>query len=212
MNATHFDRRFFESSRGKIVMLLRRNDLTVNDLAEKLILTDNAVRAHLLSLERDGLVRQKGLIKGFRKPHYIYGLSENARELFPRPYGLLFNKLLSSLRSTLSPSVLIDRIREVGSGIGNENKIENDAGLDQKIERALDAIESLGGSATHVSSNGKRVISSESCPFAEAVTEHPEVCKITESMIAEILDVPVTENCDRNGSPKCRFQIEATQS
>lgn len=211
MNATHFDRRFFDSSRGKIVMLLRRNDMTVNDLAEELNLTDNAVRANLLSLERDGLVSQKGMIKGFRKPHYIYGLSENARELFPRPYGLLFNRLLTSLRSILSPTAFIERIREVGSGIGKENKIENNASLDQKIERVLGAIESLGGAATHVTSNGKTIISSESCPFAEAVAEHPEVCKITESMVTEILETKVTETCDRSGSPKCRFQVESAR-
>jgi predicted ArsR family transcriptional regulator len=208
MRSAHFDRRFFESSRGKIVTLLRRNNLTVNDLAESLSLTDNAVRANLLSLERDGLVQQKGMVKGFRKPHYIYGLSDAARELFPRPYGLLFNKLLAALRSTLSPSAMIDRFREVGSGIGKENKIEEDAALDQKIERALAAIESLGGAATHVSSNGKTVVSSESCPFAEAVAEHPEVCKITESMIAEIVGSEVTEHCDRTSAPKCRFQVE----
>jgi len=208
MRSAHFDRRFFESSRGKTVMLLRRNNLTVNELAEKLCLTDNAVRANLLSLERDGLVQQKGMVKGFRKPHYIYGLSESARELFPRPYGLLFNKLLSALRATLSPSALIDRFRAVGSGIGKENKLGADAALDQKIERALSAIESLGGVATHVHSNGKTMISSESCPFAEAVAEHPEVCKITESMIEEIVGSKVTEQCDRSASPKCRFQVE----
>ena len=189
-------------------MLLRRNDMTVNELAEKLGLTDNAVRANLLSLERDGIVEQKGMVKGFRKPHYIYGLSESARELFPRPYGLLFTKLLSALRSALSPSALIDRFREVGSGIGKENKIEGDADLDQKIERALTAIESLGGAATHASANGETVISSESCPFAEAVVEHPEVCKITESMIAEIVGSKVTEHCDRTSTPKCRFKLE----
>jgi predicted ArsR family transcriptional regulator len=146
MSALNLDRKFFESSRGRIVTLLRRNDLTVNDLAEKLDLTDNAVRANLLTLERDGLVVQKGSVKGFRKPHYIYGLSENARELFPRPYGLLFKRLLTSLRTVMSPSMLVERIREVGMGIGNENKLAPDADLDQKIDRALEAIETLGGS------------------------------------------------------------------
>jgi predicted ArsR family transcriptional regulator len=188
---------------------LRRNELTVNDLAEKLGLTDNAVRANLLSLERDGLVRQKGTIKGFRKPHYIYGLSDNARELFPRPYGLLFNRLLTSLRSILSPAVFVERIREVGKSIGRQNKTGSDIGTEQKLDRAMVAIEALGGSATIVSKNGNTEIRSESCPFAEAVAEHPEVCKVTESMLVEILDANVTETCDRGGSPKCRFQISS---
>jgi len=190
-----------------MIMLLRRNDLTVNGLAAELGLTDNAVRAHLLSLERDGLVTQKGMVKGIRKPHYIYGLSDYARELFPRPYGLLFNRLLSSLRSVLSPSVFIERIRDIGFGIGKENKDSVDTNMNQRVDRAIAAIESLGGSATAASENGQITISSNSCPFSEAVREHPEVCKITESMLSEILETDVVESCDRSLSPKCCFQV-----
>jgi len=207
MAQINFDRRFLESTRGRMVMLLRRNDLTVNGLAAELGLTDNAVRAHLLSLERDGLVTQKGMVKGIRKPHYIYGLSDYARELFPRPYGLLFNRLLSSLRSVLSPSVFIERIRDIGFGIGKENKDSLDTNMNQRVDRAIAAIESLGGSATAASENGQITISSNSCPFSEAVREHPEVCKITESMLSEILETDVVESCDRSLSPKCCFQV-----
>ena len=208
MSKTRWDARFFESTRGQIILLLRNGEMTVNSLAEKLGLTDNAVRTHLLSLERDGLIAQKGSVKGFRKPHYIYGLTENARDLFPRPYGELFNRLLSSLRSVLSPSAFLERIRDVGTGIGRENKAGTELDRDEKLTHALAAIESLGGAASAVKNNGDIVISSESCPFAEAVVEHPEVCKIAESMIAEIVDGEVTETCDRTASPKCRFLIK----
>ena len=44
-----------------MVQLLRRASRTVEELAQALGLTDNAVRAHLATLERDGLVRQGGL-------------------------------------------------------------------------------------------------------------------------------------------------------
>jgi predicted ArsR family transcriptional regulator len=51
------DRTFFESTRGRIVALLRRTGLTVDELAQELGLTANGVRAHLATLERDGIVR-----------------------------------------------------------------------------------------------------------------------------------------------------------
>src|SRR6266536_3274446 len=66
--------RLFKSTRGRILDLLRTRDRTVNDLAEELRLTDNAVRAHLVSLERDRLVAQSGMKPGFRKPHTTYAL------------------------------------------------------------------------------------------------------------------------------------------
>ena len=54
---------------------------TVNDLAAELRLTDNAVRAHLASLERDRLVVQSGVKPGFRKPHATYALGPEAEQL-----------------------------------------------------------------------------------------------------------------------------------
>ena len=62
----------------KILALLRSENRTVNELAAALLLTDNAVRGHLLSLERDGLVQQQGTRPGKRKPHATYGLSTEA--------------------------------------------------------------------------------------------------------------------------------------
>lgn len=189
-------------------MLLRKGSLTVNDLASELGLTDNAVRAHLLALERDGLVQQQGTVKGFRKPHYIYGLSDSARDLFPRPYGILFNRLLASLKGALSKAAFVGRLREVGSSIGAENSSNGNSTPEDRIEKALSAIESLGGSAQVVKENGQTVIRSSGCPFSEAVEEHPEVCKVTESMLSEILHADVEEICDRTASPKCKFVVK----
>ena len=56
----------------------------MNELAAALGLTDNAVRAHLLSLERDGLAHQSGTQPGFRKPHATYALTAEAEQIFPK--------------------------------------------------------------------------------------------------------------------------------
>jgi predicted ArsR family transcriptional regulator len=72
MKQTGWRDRILESTRGQVLQKLRAGEQTVNDLAAALNLTDNAVRAHLISLERDGLVRQTGSRQGFRKPHATY--------------------------------------------------------------------------------------------------------------------------------------------
>ena len=82
MSRSNLDKRFFESTRGQIVLLIRAAPKTVNELAADLDLTDNAVRAHLLVLERDGLVEQGSMVKGYRRPHYSYVLIDAARNLF----------------------------------------------------------------------------------------------------------------------------------
>ena len=73
--------RLFKSTRGRILDLLRTRDRTVNELAEELRLTDNAVRAHLASLERDRLVVHSGMKPGFRKPHATYALGAGSRTI-----------------------------------------------------------------------------------------------------------------------------------
>ena len=83
MSAIGWNQRFLSSTRGQVVALLRQGHSTVEELARALGLTDNAVRAHLASLERDGLVVQSGLRRGMRKPAYAYALTPDAERLFP---------------------------------------------------------------------------------------------------------------------------------
>jgi len=208
MVKTKLDTRFFESTRGQIVALLRGSAKTVNEITDSLTLTDNAIRAHLLSLERDGLVEQKGVVKGFRKPHHLYGLTVEARHLFPKPYASLFNKMLAVLKRMLPPASVTTTLRDVGHEIGAQQSADRSTEFDERLNEALKVLESLGGSAEVVVENGNAVIKSESCPFSEAVSEHPEVCRVAEAMIGEIVGTHVTETCDRTTSPKCRFAIE----
>src|SRR5918999_5543274 len=117
MKATKLDKRFFESTRGRIVALLRGTRKTVNELADDLELTDNAVRAHLLSLERDGLIKQGGIQRGTRKPHFAYELTEEAEQLFPKAYDALLNQLISVLKGRLTPGALDEVLRDVGRSL-----------------------------------------------------------------------------------------------
>src|SRR5687767_4210493 len=94
MTAGGRDKRFFASTRGRVTALLRHGDRTVEELAQPLGLTDNAVRAHLATLERDGLVRQAGLRRGTSKPAYAYALTPAPERLFPKAYGTLLRMLL----------------------------------------------------------------------------------------------------------------------
>jgi predicted ArsR family transcriptional regulator len=204
--SSRFDDRFFSSTRGRLVLLLRGSAKTVNDLAAALDITDNAVRAHLLSLERDQLVRSGGTIAGARKPHTLYELTENAREHFPRPYGSILKRFLGVLKQRLSSRAIATDLREAGRRMAAEIAIEADV---DPLDSAIATLQELGGSARVIVENGQTSIKSENCPFGEIVAEHPEVCRLAESMVEEIVGQPVREICDRTATPKCRFLIGA---
>ena len=207
MEAITFDKRFFESTRGQIVTLLRGAPCTVEDLAEKLNLTDNAVRAHLSTLERDGLVRQSGLRRGPRKPHFTYVLTDEADRLFPKAYDALLNQLIAVLKTRLSPAELEAALREVGRMMAANAPAGPNANLEGRVHSALKVLEAIGGAADIVKHEDKFVIEANGCPLAAAVSVHPEVCRLAESLVAEIVKAPVHEHCDRTTRPKCRFEI-----
>ncbi len=207
MPNTKLDKRFFESTRGKIVMQLRGSQQTVNELSDFLDISDNAVRAHLSILERDGIVAQNGVVRGYRKPHFVYALTEDANKLFPKSYDSLLNRLLDQLKLRLSPSAIKEILGEVGRSFGFRPERPVIRSEKEKLSDAIEALAEIGGAAAIEQGNGHTYIQSESCPFGDTVREHPDVCKVAESMLSEIVGKPVTEKCDRSDSPKCRFEI-----
>src|SRR5919106_4073592 len=146
MKTTKLDERFFDSTRGRIVSLMRDGSSTVNELASQLELTDNAVRAHLLTLERDGLVRQSGVQRGPRKPHYSYELTPEAERLFPKAYDALLNQLITALKGRLPPGALEDVLREVGRSLAARHAAgDTPADLEGRVQNALEVLKAIGG-------------------------------------------------------------------
>jgi predicted ArsR family transcriptional regulator len=207
MEPTKLDQRFLGSTRGKIVNLLRGSSCTVEELAGRLSLTDNAIRAHLTTLERDGLIRQNGVRRGPRKPHFTYSLTPEAEKLFPKAYDALLNQLIAVLKGRLSEEEVEEVIRDVGRGLGADAPPAEGDDLQSRVHRALKALEKIGGAAEAEEDGDRFIIRGGRCPLAAAVSVHPEVCRLAESLISEIVKAPVKEHCDRAGEPRCRFEI-----
>src|SRR4051812_31187534 len=151
--------RLFKSTRGKILNLLRTRERTVNELSQDLRLTDNAVRAHLASLERDRLVAQSGSKPGVRKPHITYALGPDAEQIFPKAYGRLVCLLMSAFARRVKPEKLRATMRAAGRQIAEEHLNElRGKGRQQRIGAALDILRDLGGAATFHEENGKHFI------------------------------------------------------
>ena len=85
----------------------------------------------------------------------------------------------------------------------------HDASLQSRVQKALKVLEAIGGSATIEQQDGKIVIRGNGCPLAAAVSVHPEVCRLAETLVGEIVKRPVVEKCDRTSRPQCRFEIDA---
>ena len=207
--ATNWDEKFFESTRGQIVTLLRRSNRTVEELARALDVTDNGVRAHLAVLERDGIVRQRGSVRrssGGGKPAYVYELTQEGEDRFPKAYEPTLRRLLDIMSERLGPEGSEALLRSVGRRLGEEHSTQAD-GAHARLEAAAGVLNELGGLAELEEQDGTLVIQGYSCPLAAVTGDHPEVCRMAEALVAEVAGVPVNERCDRGERPRCCFEV-----
>jgi predicted ArsR family transcriptional regulator len=200
-----WDRRFFTSTRGQVLALLRRGYATVEELASALDLTDNAVRAHLAALERDGLVAQSGLRRGGGKPAYTYALTPDAERFFPKAYGVVLDRLLGVLAERLPRHELESVMREVGHRLAAEQApLSGD--LRTRVEGAAALLGELGGLAEVEERGDGFALAGRSCPLAAVAPHHAEACLLAEALLADVIGAPVRQTCDPD-LPRCRFEV-----
>jgi predicted ArsR family transcriptional regulator len=205
----NWDEKYFESTRGRIVTLLRRSGRTVEELARAVDLTDNGVRGHLAVLERDGVVRQRGTVRrgsGGGKPAYVYELTAEAEALFSKAYEPALGALLEVLAERLGPEGSEALLRSAGSRLAEGRTVPTD-GARERLEAAAGALNELGGLAELEEQDGTLVIRGYSCPLAAVTPDHPEVCRMAEALVTEVAGVPVHERCDRSERPRCYFEV-----
>lgn len=203
------DSRFHDSTRGKIVALLRRGPKTVEELAGDLGLTDNAVRLHLGTLERDGVVAAKGVRRGggVGKPATEYEIAAAAEPRFSEAYIPFLTTLLASVGEKLGSTELRAVMRDVGRRLAAANpEVAGDPHA--QAQRASEILNALGGVTTvEKEPGGRYAIKGCSCPLSVAVNERAEVCLAVQTMLRDVTGLTVKEDCDRSERPRCHFVV-----
>ena len=203
-------KQLLDSSRGRIVTLLRgTGGLTADDIASKLGLTRSAVRAQLTGMERDGLVRRAGQRPGTTRPSHVFELTPEVEQLLSSAYIPLLTHLIQAFAEGLPANQVETILRQAGKGLaGDLLRGKRPAGkLGFRVALVSEMMNEQLGALTHVEGNGGYTIRGAGCPLAALTGKHPGVCLAIESLIAEVLRVPVRECCDRSERPKCCFEI-----
>lgn len=88
------------STRREILRSIRFNGgRTAQQLAAEIKITSMGVRRHLMTLERDGLVRAQTQRQPAGRPTFVYQLTEEGYDTFPKSYHLLATQLLDAARA-----------------------------------------------------------------------------------------------------------------
>jgi len=205
------------STRREIINILRTaGPLTVGELGDRLGITHVAVRRHLTSLERDGLVSsvQERLPMG--RPTRVYSLTETADDLFPKKYGALTLELLDFLSA--SGSDLVERFfaargQNFVAKYGPD--VSRGASLEERVARLSGIQMTNGYMADWEKADGEALSLKEyNCPVHQVSRKYPTACQHELEFFKTVLG---TENIERveciaKGGSCCRYVIAPAEN
>ena len=202
-----WQRKFGSATSGRIVALLRRGERSVEELAQALDLTDNAVRAQLTTLERDGIVaaariRREGAVG---KPATLYALATGAVPVLSSAYAPVLASLLAELSERLTGKELRAALRGTGARLAPSTA--PGASLKERVTAGAFMLTALGADADLVRTADGYEIRGHGCVLSEAVSACPATCQAVEALLSEVTGVAVKERCDRTRAPNCLFLV-----
>ena len=205
---TDLSKRFMETTRGQVLSLLRRGPRTVEELARELDLTDNAIRAHLATLERDGLVTQAGLRRGAGagKPAAIYELTPEVEVRLSRAYAPVLGALLDELANRFPQEQTEDLLRAVGHRLAAAVHRREDT-PEGRARQAVALLNELGGDASLEPDDTGYRIRGCGCPVSAAVSRRPETCRMVQALLSDVTGAEVRQCCEQGARPQCCFTI-----
>jgi len=199
-----------KSTREKILLFLLKNPKSmITDLADAVTINTISVRHHLNNLLADGLILAEEERHGVGRPRLVYSLSEEGLERFPSRYYRLTNRLLDRFKETLSPDVLNNVFAEIAKEIASSHRqtIKN-LPLEGRLNFIQDILDEEGFNVEWEKKEDHYIIHEISCPYFQVAQSHPEVCKIDQTLITEMLDIPANKlQCILIGDQRCSFSI-----
>ena len=196
-------------SRHAVLDLVRRGDRTVNTLAARLRISDNAVRVHLVALERDGLITRAGMIRSglVGQPAAEYDITPAGELALSAAYAPALTAVAAAAADRLDVRARRSLFTEAGRRLAATIKPQDSGSLQERAEHCAALINGLGGSATISAGRGSAVLEGAGCPLAAAVRADPATCYLIESLIEAHAGVKAEQHCTHGDRPACRFKL-----
>ena len=169
------------------------------------------VRHHLNSLQADGLLQTRSVRRKVGRPYYVYSLSDQGHELFPKRYVRLSARLLAELKDRFPSEVVVELFEAAVQRIVEENEaVFSDLSFEDRLDFLVDLLGEEGFlSQWEKDEAGYRLIE-YSCPYVSLGQEHGEVCTFDKNLIITVLQTEVQQrSCILNGDDCCEFSIPA---
>ncbi len=177
---------------------------TVEELADALEVSRNAVQQHVTALERDGLLRVLGRRSTGGRPSRSYTLTDAGLELFPRRYALLADSLLRHTEELFGEDGLNRLLRKMADELATEMapRLTGKAGEARLLE-AVKILNELGYDA-YLDDNGH--VAAVNCVFHKLAGSRSAVCRFDRMILGHLLGGEIEHSsCIAQGDGACVF-------
>lgn len=196
------------STRNVILTLLKtRGALSVAELAEALGVTEMAVRRHVNTLERDGLLQAKLVRQTMGRPMNVYSLTEQADERFPRKYQHLMLDLLEEMDEA-EVEALFEK-RKMKLYLRYESRMQGKS-LSERV-RELAGIQNANGYMVEWREAGEGLyeLNEHNCPISQVAEPYQQACACELKLFRQLLEADVERTeCLAKGGGKCVYRIQ----
>lgn len=199
------------STRDTILHMLKtQGPLSAKSIASALLVTEMAVRRHLGSLEKEGVIETELIRQAMGRPLALYRLSPHAESLFPNKYSTLTLDLLDELAEEAGEDMVTrlferrrDKLRQrYETGVAGKKladrvrtltDIQNDNGYMAECEQTGD---------------GKYIIKEHNCPISQIANRYNQACSCELALFSSLLQAKVERTeCLASGGCRCVYVI-----
>lgn len=196
-------------SRHAVLDLVRQGERTVNTLAARLRISDNAVRLQLGVLERDGLVKRSGIVRSgtVGQPAAEYDITPAGELALSAAYAPALAAVAAAAAERLDARSRRALFADAGRRLAATMKSQDSGSLQERAEQCVTLVNSLGGSATISTGRGSVTLQGAGCPLAAAVRADPATCYLIEGLLEGHTGLEAEQQCMHGGRPSCRFKL-----
>jgi predicted ArsR family transcriptional regulator len=196
--------------------LLTRQRCTINELAEAVGINPISVRHHVTKLEAEGFVTSDEERHGVGRPRRVYFLTEEGMEQFPTRYLRLTVRLLEQLKETL-PGPMVDKLfAQVADDLVTDYTSDLDldgAPIEERLDIVQDLLKGEGFTMEWELQEDGYHIREVNCPYYHVGQNHPEVCAVDQTLISNMLNVPVEKvKCILDGDTYCTYIVPSDKN
>lgn len=201
------------STRDEILTMLKtQGRMPVSEMAEKLGITEMAIRRHLNTLERDLYIDTELTRQAMGRPTNLYFLTEKGHDLFPKNYSDIAVDFLKDIEST-DGREKIDQLFERREARLEAQLSERMQGLpfNEKV-KALAEIQNEKGYMVEwdQTDDGEYILKEFNCPISAVAKEYNQACNCELSLFQKLLGTKKVERteCLAKGGTHCVYVIK----